>query len=60
MITQKDLCGILNAIKGVPKECVECVAFHQEGYISVPCGGNFDPCKCEGSIELEQPKEEES
>lgn len=58
MITQKDLFGILNAIKGVPKECVECVAFHQEGHISVPCRGDFDPRKCEDSIEPESPKEE--
>lgn len=55
MITQKDLFEILNAIKGVPKECVECVAFHQEGHISVPCKGDFAPEKC---YELETPKEE--
>ena len=50
MIMQRDLFGILNAIKGVPKECIECVAFHQEGHISVPCRGDFNPHKCEDSI----------
>ena len=57
MITQKDVVDILNAIKGVPKECVECVAFHQEGHISVPCRGDFELRKCEGSIEPEPPEE---
>ena len=58
MITQKDLLGILNAIKGVPKECRECVAFHQEGHISVPCRGDFAPWECEDSDEPEPQKEE--
>ena len=58
MLTQKDVCGILTAIKGVPKECVDCAAFHQEGRISVPCSGDFDPYNCENSTVPDLPEEE--
>lgn len=39
----------------IPKECLECVAYHQEGHISMPCKGDFAPEKC---YELEPPEEE--
>lgn len=59
MLTQKDMIELLIAIKGVPKECVDCVAFHQEGHISTPCRGDFDlSCRNKNSSEQEPPKEE--
>lgn len=51
---------MFRAIASAPPECSECVAFHAEGNISVPCNGDF-PTHCEynGTEEEEEDGEEE-
>lgn len=38
----REISSILSAVGHAPPECAECVAYHQEGHISVPCSGDFD------------------
>ncbi len=37
-----ELASILFAVGNAPPECAECIAYCQEGHISVPCDGDFD------------------
>ena len=42
-----------------PKKCSECVAFHAEGNLSVPCNGDFwDHCEYNGTEEEEEDEQE--
>ena len=57
MLTEKKFHQIFRAIAYTPKECAECVAFHEEGTLAVPCRGDFHPKTCElskGYIEAEE------
>lgn len=37
-----EIASILSTIGNAPPECAECIAYHEEGHISAPCGGDFD------------------
>lgn len=42
-----------------PTKCSECVAFHAEGNLSVPCNGDFwDHCEYNGTEEEEEDEQE--
>lgn len=43
----KEMMNLLRAVSFAPEQCSNCVAFCQEGSISVPCEGDFHPNDCE-------------
>ena len=38
---KKEILNILSEIARMPPECSDCVAFCEEGHISVPCRGDW-------------------
>lgn len=50
----EELQKMFRAIAFAPQKCSECVAYHAEGNLSVPCNGAFpEHCECNGTEEDE-------
>ena len=50
---------MFRVIASAPPKCSECVAYHAEGNMSVPCNGDFwDHCEYNGTEEEEEGEQE--